>query len=125
MQASDAVGPRNLVVCCDGTNNTLTGGREDTNVLLLYGYLNKHLGRRPDTLLYYDPGVGSPDGAPPTDLGDLIERHVERIEGLASGRGVYDNIEQGYRFLMAKLELADVPALVRWAIREKLIGLDD
>jgi two-component system invasion response regulator UvrY len=27
--------------------------------------------------------------------------------------------------LMAKLELADVPALVRWAIREQLIGLDD
>ncbi len=27
--------------------------------------------------------------------------------------------------LMAKLELADVPALVRWAIREKLIDLDD
>ena len=27
--------------------------------------------------------------------------------------------------LMAKLDLADVPALVRWAIREKLIGLDD
>lgn len=26
--------------------------------------------------------------------------------------------------LMAKLELADVPALVRWAIREKLIDLD-
>ncbi len=27
--------------------------------------------------------------------------------------------------LMAKLDLADVPALVRWAIREQLIGLDD
>lgn len=27
--------------------------------------------------------------------------------------------------LMAKLELADVPALVRWAIREQLIDLDD
>jgi len=27
--------------------------------------------------------------------------------------------------LMGKLELADVPALVRWAIREKLIDLDD
>jgi DNA-binding NarL/FixJ family response regulator len=27
--------------------------------------------------------------------------------------------------LMAKLELADVPALVRWALREKLIDLDD
>ena len=34
--------PRNLVVCCDGTNNTLTGGVEDTNVLLLYCYLRKH-----------------------------------------------------------------------------------
>jgi two-component system invasion response regulator UvrY len=27
--------------------------------------------------------------------------------------------------LMAKLDLADVPALVRWAIREKLIALED
>jgi two-component system, NarL family, invasion response regulator UvrY len=27
--------------------------------------------------------------------------------------------------LMAKLELADVPALVRWAIREGLVGLDE
>ena len=27
--------------------------------------------------------------------------------------------------LMGKLELADVPALVRWALREKLIDLDD
>jgi DNA-binding NarL/FixJ family response regulator len=27
--------------------------------------------------------------------------------------------------LMAKLNLADVPALVRWAIREGLVGLDE
>jgi DNA-binding CsgD family transcriptional regulator len=27
--------------------------------------------------------------------------------------------------LMAKLGLADVPALVRWALREGLISLDD
>lgn len=91
--------PRNLIVCCDGTNNTITGGIEDTNVLKLYAYLRKHCDPA-DTLLYYDPGVGSPDGAPPTDLVDLAKRRFDRIAGLASGRGVYDNIEQGYRFLM-------------------------
>lgn len=31
--------PRQTVVCCDGTNNTLTAGLEDTNVLRLYSHL--------------------------------------------------------------------------------------
>ncbi|OWQ45510.1 hypothetical protein CDL60_19950 [Roseateles noduli] len=90
---------RNLVLFCDGTNNTLTGGIEDTNVLKLFGYLRHH---RPtiESLLYYDPGVGSPDAAPPTGLLDLLKRRWARIAGLASGQGVYDNIGEGYRFLM-------------------------
>lgn len=90
---------RNLVLFCDGTNNTLTGGIEDTNVLKLFGYLRS---QRPtiESLLYYDPGVGSPDSAPPTGLIDLIKRRWARIAGLASGQGVYDNIGEGYRFLM-------------------------
>jgi uncharacterized protein (DUF2235 family) len=90
---------RNLVICCDGTNNTLTGGLEDTNVLKLYGYLRKHA--NPDTTgLYYDPGVGAPDAAPPTGVLDLLKRRWSRIAGLASGQGVYENIGQGYGFLM-------------------------
>lgn len=91
--------PRNLVVCCDGTNNTLTGGVEDTNVLLLYSYLRKHVDPA-NTMLYYDPGVGSPDSAPPAGLVDLLKRRWSRIEGLASGRGVYENIAEAYAFLM-------------------------
>ena len=90
---------RNLVVCCDGTNNTLTGGVQDTNVLLLHGYLRKHADPAA-TLLYYDPGVGTPDAAPPTGLVDLLKRRADRIAGLASGRGVYENIGEAYRFLM-------------------------
>src|SRR5215212_9235664 len=78
---------RDLVVCCDGTNNTLTAGLQDTNVLLLYAYLRKHVPA--STLLYYDPGVGTPDAAPPTDLIDMAKRKIERIAGLAAGRGVY------------------------------------
>ncbi|WP_431261615.1 T6SS phospholipase effector Tle1-like catalytic domain-containing protein [Roseateles chitinivorans] len=94
-----ALRQRNLVLFCDGTNNTLTGGIEDTNVLKLFGYLRHHRSSI-ESLLYYDPGVGSPDSAPPTGLLDLIKRRWTRIAGLASGQGVYDNIGEGYRFLM-------------------------
>lgn len=96
---SATTAPRDLIVCCDGTNNTLTGGVEDTNVLLLYAYLLKHTDPA-RTRLFYDPGVGTPDAAPPTDLTDMVKRKVNRIAGLASGRGVYDNIAEAYRFLM-------------------------
>lgn len=94
---------RQLVVCCDGTSNTLTGGANDTNVLQLYEHLNRQPalpGSGTERLLYYDPGVGSPDTVPPTDPIDWGKRTWERLSGLASGRGVYDNIEQAYAFLM-------------------------
>ena len=42
---------RDLVVCCDGTNNTLTAGLQDTNVLLLHAYLRKHVPPRHAALL--------------------------------------------------------------------------
>jgi uncharacterized protein (DUF2235 family) len=90
--------PRRLVLCCDGTDNTLTAGVEDTNVLLLVA----HLARNPaaDRIVYYDPGVGVADAAPPTDPIDWAHRSWARFAGLASGRGVYDNISMGYQFLM-------------------------
>jgi uncharacterized protein (DUF2235 family) len=90
--------PRQIVICCDGTNNTLTAGTEDTNVLRLYAHLAQH--PSPARLLYYDPGVGTLDVAPPTDPADWLHRSVSRLAALASGRGVYDNIEAAYRFVM-------------------------
>ncbi len=90
--------PRQLVVCCDGTDNTLTAGSHDTNVLRLYEHLQRHA--TPRRLLYYSPGVGAPVGAPPTDPADWLSRAVRRWSGLASGRGVYENIAEAYRFLM-------------------------
>ena len=89
---------RDLVVCCDGTNNTLTAGLHDTNVLLLYEHLEQH--PAPHRILYYDPGVGTPDVIPPTDPVDWAARTWERVSGLASGRGVYDNIAEAYLFVM-------------------------
>jgi uncharacterized protein (DUF2235 family) len=90
--------PRQIVICCDGTNNTLTAGTADTNVLRLYAHLAAN--PAPGRVLYYDPGVGTLDAAPPTDPADWLQRSVRRIAGLASGRGVYDNIELAYRFVM-------------------------
>ena len=90
--------PRQLIVCCDGTNNTLTAGTQDTNVLRLVSHLGAH--PSPQRLVYYDPGVGTPEGAPPTDPMDWAQRTWERVSGLASGRGVYDNIARAYLFLM-------------------------
>ena len=89
---------RQIVICCDGTNNTLTGGHADTNVLRLFEHLAAQ--DRAQQLLYYDPGVGGPDAMPSTGATDWLSRRWERVLGLASGRGIFDNIEQGYAFLM-------------------------
>lgn len=88
---------RQLVICCDGTNNNLTGGARDTNVTKLCGLL------APDTndqLLYYDPGVGNPGELPGASMTDSISRIFERLHGLAFGKGVYENIAEAYVFLM-------------------------
>ena len=90
--------PCRLVICCDGTNNTLTAGTEDTNVLQFFTWVRQNA--TPEHVLYYDPGVGTPDAVPPTDPIDWASRSWKRIAGLASGRGVYDNIAEGYLFLM-------------------------
>ena len=50
---------KQLVVLCDGTSNTLTGGTRDTNVLRLYELLALKTGpQTPRRSLHYDPGVG-------------------------------------------------------------------
>ncbi|MEN9985564.1 MAG: hypothetical protein RI925_1066 [Pseudomonadota bacterium] len=46
-----------LVVCCDGTNNNLTGRHHDTNVVKLCELLAQERDTR--RLLFYDPGVGN------------------------------------------------------------------
>lgn len=89
---------RQLVICCDGTNNTLTANDHDTNVLKTFELLAQS--GNPSQILYYDPGVGAPDALPSTGLDDWFRNKCDRLRGLASGRGVYENISQAYLFLM-------------------------
>ena len=97
MTQTEHPGSRQLVICCDGTNNTLTGRQTDTNVLQLFEQLATQ--NDASQLLYYDPGVGAPDGLPSIGIGDWISRKWERLSGLASGRGVFENIGMAYQFL--------------------------
>ena len=95
---NDTTAPRQLVLLCDGTNNNLTGGRDDTNVVRLAELLSAC----PDDqrLVYYDPGVGNAGELPGATLWDTARRKTERIAGLAFGRGVYENMVESYQFLM-------------------------
>ena len=97
--------PRQLVLLCDGTNNNLSGRHSDTHVVLLA----ELLGLYPDDrrLLYYDPGVGNPEQLPGTTVMDKVHRALDRIDGLAFGRGLYDNVAEGYRFLMSNWQPGD------------------
>ena len=96
---------RQLIVLCDGTNNSLSGGSQDTHVVLLAELLHRH--PDPNRLVYYDPGVGNPGQLPGTTLADKWRRFAERVDGLAFGRGVFDNVAEGYRFLMQNWQPGD------------------
>lgn len=97
--------PRQLVLLCDGTNNNLSGRHSDTHVVLLVELLR--LFSDDQRLVYYDPGVGNPEQLPGTTLMDKIHRALDRIDGLAFGRGLYDNVAEGYRFLMSHWQPGD------------------
>lgn len=90
--------PRQIVLCCDGTNNNLTGGDSDTNVVRLCQLLRQHGDARQQ--VFYDPGVGNPGELPGATVWDSINRYSERLAGLAFGRGVYENMAECYQFLM-------------------------
>jgi Uncharacterized alpha/beta hydrolase domain (DUF2235) len=95
---------RQLIICCDGTNNNLTGRRRDTNVAQLCELL------APDSqnqLLYYDPGVGNAGELPEANPWDQVKQQLQRVSSLAYGSGIYENIAEAYRFLMRHWQPGD------------------
>jgi uncharacterized protein (DUF2235 family) len=98
---------RQLILLCDGTNNNLSGQQADTHVVLLAELLRRFPDAPHKRVVYYDPGVGNPGQLPGTTYADKARRAMDRINGLAFGRGLYDNVAEGYRFLMAHWEPGD------------------
>lgn len=90
---------RNLVVCCDGTNNEF--GPENTNVMRLVEVLVQDPDRQ---LVFYDPGVGT---MPEPGLFTKIGKTISMWAGLAFGVGLMQNVEEAYTFLMQNWQPGD------------------
>lgn len=88
--------PRQLLVCCDGTSNNVTGRQRDTNVIKMLDLLSGV----PGQVVYYDPGVGNGGVLPGVTYKDKVKMMWDRLSGLAFGGGIYENVAQGYRFVM-------------------------
>ena len=90
---------RNLIVCCDGTNNQFQ--KENTNVIRLVQILDRdHAKQR----LYYQPGIGT---LPEPDTLTKWWTKFYDVLGMAFGLGVIKNIQDAYRFLMEIWEQGD------------------
>lgn len=86
-------GPKNVVLCCDGTGNEF--GPNISNVVRLYTTLNLDDDTR--QVAYYHPGVGTM-GAPTART--RLEKQWTRLTGLGFGAGFRDNVFDAYRYLM-------------------------
>ena len=81
---------RQLIICCDGTNNNVTGNNTNTNVVKLQSCLAGDSGQ----LVFYDPGVGNSGITPSATWVEQLQAKYERLQGLAFGTGVYENIAE-------------------------------
>jgi uncharacterized protein (DUF2235 family) len=83
--------PKNIVVCCDGTGNQY--GDANSNVIKLYSTLLVNSAQA----AYYHPGIGTM-GAPTAS--NKVEEFFKKVNGLAFGAGLLDNVADAYRYLM-------------------------
>jgi uncharacterized protein (DUF2235 family) len=86
---------RNVVVCCDGTENEVAGN--PTNVLRLF----RVLVRDPEQIIFYDAGVGTK--ANPTAFWPS-RRLIRKKTDSAVGMSIRANVLEAYRFLAAHFE---------------------
>jgi len=91
--------PKNIVICCDGTNGQFS--LRNTNVVHLFALLEHDPARQ---VAFYDPGLGT-IGAPGTWT--RLGRDFTKLLGLAFAFGLKDRIGDAYRHLMEYYEPGD------------------
>ena len=100
---------RNLVMMFDGTGNIL-GNHRDTNVVRLMRVLKKDPATSAaggEQLVYYDPGVGTANRFPASTTTAAIRQFFATLTGLALGSGAFEDIAQGYEFLVHHYQPGD------------------
>ncbi len=83
---------KNLVVCCDGTDNEF--GEDNTNVVRLFSVALKQSEKQ---IVFYDPGLGT---FPATGALTPVAKWCTKKLGSAFGYGLSKNIADTYEFLM-------------------------
>jgi uncharacterized protein (DUF2235 family) len=91
--------PKNIIICCDGTDNKLTI-KNNTNVIHLYSCLQLN----EQQIGYYNPGVGTiaPDG-----ISTWLLRKWYRFVDLISASSLHTNVKDAYLYLMDVYEEGD------------------
>src|SRR5262245_66460078 len=90
--------PKNIVVCCDGTDNEIA--TDSTNVLRLFRMLE----RDHRQVAYYDGGVGTL--VDPAAI-STVRKYFSRRLDAAIGLRVRENVIAAYRFLARTYEPGD------------------
>ena len=91
--------PKNIVICCDGTDNKLTIN-ENTNVIHLYSCLEKS--HQQST--YYHPGVGT---LAPEGIKSKIKRKYYTFKDKIFAKSLENNVKSAYLYLMHHYEEGD------------------
>lgn len=91
--------PRNLVLCCDGTDNQF--GPNNTNVVRLVQVLDRHPARQ---VVYYDPGMGTL--AEPGIRG-RVRQMLSELQAKAFGTDLKWKVQEAYTYLMETWEPGD------------------
>lgn len=90
---------KNIVICCDGTDNKLSIG-ENTNVIHLYSCLIQNSGQ----IAYYNPGVGT---ITHKNLGSKIQSDWYKLMDKLSAKSLHGNVTSAYQYLMEYYEDGD------------------
>src|ERR1043166_4114395 len=90
--------PKNIIVCCDGTNNQFEVDR--TNVIRTYQVARKN----DRQVAFYDPGVGT---MPEPWFTNRISKRWAMLKGLAFGTGFSENIQDAYCYLIKQYQPGD------------------
>ncbi len=91
--------PKNIIICCDGTDNKLTIN-ENTNVIHLYSCLEINK----DQIAYYNPGVGT---IAPNGIRNWLTRKWHIVKDQISASSLETNVMDAYCFLMNNYEDGD------------------
>jgi uncharacterized protein (DUF2235 family) len=86
---------KRLVVCLDGTWNSPDQGANPTNVVKIMEAIPPVDARGTRQITFYDAGIGAESG------------EIDRLIDGATGRGLEQNVRDGYRFLAQNWERGD------------------